>query len=548
MLVLTGFSGFGKTFTGAINSDWSLNGNWNPSGTPGGGSNVIIDANCIIPGSANLTVSSLTVNSTFTLNIGNNSLYVIGNIDNNGTLEIGDEGGLYQGGSIGGSGVYSVLKNGHNDDRWNYWCSPMANQSVLKLRYSNYIVYQSAEFGAPGWAVSDKWQTYHQQPMDQWWDNASRKGGNMSRGRGYIAAHAALVTFSGGASDVNDGSFDGMDINANGNFYCIGNPYISGLDLGQLQSDNSGILGHTFYLWAQNAAQASWLDGQTEDYGSYNTSTSSGVAGSGTLAGSTAPTGVVSTAQGFLAEGIGNGKVQYNNGQRTNGAAFLKKEVDLARFNLVSPEGKFSQINYTFLEDKIDESDKQYRSKRIHVGPGGIRLYSMFDGQECAIVGLNQLEGFRTFEVRVDANEAGNYKIALEEMPGLEDVHILLNDRLTGTYFPMNNKEPYTFTAKKNEVIEGRFFISFRKKGVSIDNLDMLKTYATPSEIVIDRSANVVDISFIGVYDLAGKMVFSTDNAGNSSIIKMPFDGKSGIYIVVVETAHGTKSSKIFKN
>lgn len=550
-LVLTAFQGFGKTFTGSIDSDWTKNGNWNPSGVPGGGSAVVIDADCVIPGSASYTISSLTVNGSYTLDIANASLYVINNIVNNGTLELGNDGGLYQGGSFSGSGDVSVYKNGHSDDRWNYWSAPLANQAIIDLRYSNYTIFTSVAGGAPEWAANEKWNNYHAQQVETWWENVTHSGANMARGRGYIAARVGTHHFSGSASDVWDGSFSGISISSGGNFFLVGNPYISGLDLGTFVADNSGIIGNTIYSWAQGTAQTNWLTGQTEDYGYYNTGTATGVAGSGDLASSSVPGGRIAVAQSFMVEGTGNGNIAFNNTQRGDGVAFMKKTSDVARFNMLSPNGKFSQINFTFMHDQIDENDKTFRSVRKHVGPGGVRLYSMYNGEECAIVGLNQLEGARTFEIRVDANEAGKYQIALQEMPGLEGVDITLEDRKLGTFHTMNTKEAYAFTAQKHEVLEGRFFITFRKSGSSVEELNVsstLKVFAANSQIVVDRSANVVDIKSVNVYDVAGKMVASYNNVGTSSIINLPFNGSKGVYVVAVETANGTKTSKIFNN
>ena len=79
----------GKTWTGAISTDWHTNGNWNPSGVPGSADDVTIPDVTRDPviSSSNAAVKSLTINSGAIVDLTTRMLTVEGALTNKGTLK-----------------------------------------------------------------------------------------------------------------------------------------------------------------------------------------------------------------------------------------------------------------------------------------------------------------------------------------------------------------------------------------------------------------------------------------------------------------------------
>lgn len=81
------FTTFGqKTFDGSSNNDWNTTANWTPSGVPTGTDNVLIPAGFTVNVSGTAICSNLTIASTSTLNIPNNTFTVNGTTSISGTL------------------------------------------------------------------------------------------------------------------------------------------------------------------------------------------------------------------------------------------------------------------------------------------------------------------------------------------------------------------------------------------------------------------------------------------------------------------------------
>ena len=86
-----------KTFDndgGGGDGKWNTAANWDPSGVPGAGDDVVIDADCTLDVNS-AALGTVTVNDTYTLDLDTYDLTSAGTIDINGTL-------------VGGSGTITI--------------------------------------------------------------------------------------------------------------------------------------------------------------------------------------------------------------------------------------------------------------------------------------------------------------------------------------------------------------------------------------------------------------------------------------------------------
>ncbi len=102
-----------KDFTGAVDSDWNTDGNWNPAGVPGAADNVFV----LAPGGSNKTInlaSLLASNTVVEVGLAREGNGVVTVNHSTGTLNVTSWFNLGQGGGVapnGGAGVWNLTGN-----------------------------------------------------------------------------------------------------------------------------------------------------------------------------------------------------------------------------------------------------------------------------------------------------------------------------------------------------------------------------------------------------------------------------------------------------
>ncbi|MFN4124028.1 MAG: GEVED domain-containing protein, partial [Flavobacteriales bacterium] len=121
-------------WTGAVNTNWSLQGNWNPQQVPPANSDVLIPNTLNKPVISGISpvVNTITLNAGATLTINpNGALTVNGVLTNNGTITVQSGGALVQGTSstTAGTGTYNIRRHfpGASNNGYRYVGSPIAD-------------------------------------------------------------------------------------------------------------------------------------------------------------------------------------------------------------------------------------------------------------------------------------------------------------------------------------------------------------------------------------------------------------------------------------
>lgn len=352
---------------------WTQTASWNNGFVPASSSQPLVESG-ELQLTDSRTVSSLEVSSGATLRLQSGSkLTTSGNLVNNGTMVLENGSSLLpnENATISGSGTFQVKRNGQNSNlRVNYWSSPVENASLS-------TVFSTAN-------PVDIYQFQHGGNTVAAWQQAT---GSMTAGRGYSVAGAGNVTFTG---KVHHADYQPVaTLGANG-YYLLGNPFPAPLSADAFLNFNGpaglGTTAGTLYFWSQQQ-NASGTNFNAGDYAVWAGGT--GVAGSGSNAGSQVPNGEIGVGQGFFVKG---GSLQLDvylkKDMRSTGTSgqFFRTAGPLSRFWLTAigqSEG-FSQLAVVFRNDATLGDDPAFDAPRMSTGSP--LVFSTLLGQEALAI------------------------------------------------------------------------------------------------------------------------------------------------------------------
>ncbi|MCB0754868.1 MAG: T9SS type A sorting domain-containing protein, partial [Flavobacteriales bacterium] len=540
-VLVTGFGGAEGTFdisldcdvdvwTGTVNTDWSIAGNWSTGAVPGATDNALIPSN---PSGNNYpevfgvySVGLLRTAAGSEMSVEDGGAITVSFFaDINGDLSVANNGSFVQptGSVLSGTGTFHVRKVGSGD--YDYWSSPITS-------YSGGLVAGSYIYN-PALGTDDP----SDDEYDPGWIAAS---GSMIPGKGYARQNGWLQTFHGTA---NNGTVSiAVDQNPlpNVSWNLIGNPYPSGISVASFLSTNSGILDiPAVYLWDDPGTQPYGIG----DYAVRNAA--GGTAGGG----GNVPGPNIGTAQGFKVKVAADGNVQFTNAMRTTGnSAMLFRQSDSRRLwiNVTSPNGFFNQTLVGFFEDGTEGVDI-YDAPKLN-WMSDLSLYSLLNNEPYSIQGIGPFYQEAVFPLGLHLGMEQQVTFEIDHVDGLENDDIYLEDAYLGIYHDLN-ASGYVFTGSAG-IHNDRFFVHFMPQSVTgIDENETTSFGAIMSNGVLVVSSKDELNGTIEILDLSGRAIFSRSN------ITLNLDGtrfdmsnvSDGVYIVRFAGADGIMSKKVLK-
>jgi hypothetical protein len=348
----------------------------------------------------------------------------------------------------------------------------------------------------------------------------------MEVGRGFLVAKAGAVRLRGtlNSGNISYGVYNGPGTDDGYNL--IGNPYASSLDATAFLNANSNING-TIYFWNK-----SYQAGQSSsDYTAVN--------------GLTAST-LISPMQGFFVEATASGSsnVQFTNSMRSTTATSFYRTGSIADLVYVSTANDSGDVNTTvigFKDDATDAWDRMYDSRKLK-GNTNLSFYSYLQGNQMAIQGFPTLDQARTVALGLEAGFAGNYKINIDSIAGLNPTTaIYLEDLSTQT---MHNLRAgaYNFNLSAPAMLTNRFLLHFQPMTTAVNNIakeNQARVWMNGTELVVEK-ANSSDITSIEVIDLSGKRVQQFVVSTNDNMTRHNLSVADGIYSIRVSFENGS--------
>ncbi|NQX76530.1 T9SS type A sorting domain-containing protein, partial [Gilvibacter sp.] len=398
-------------------------------------------------------------------------------------------------------------------------------------------------------------------------DNWSPFTGTLNVAEGYMFRRRGTDPGASGVFDIefNTGTLNSgpLDISAvfntdqNSSPNIISNPYASAINADAFIAANSTIIS-TLYFWEHLTAPSAAYPGYDDlnyDMGdiSMYTTGSGGVAAAN---GGAAPTGFISSAQGFGYKAAAAGTVSFANSMRVTGPndTFRMTEPvqrDRIWLNLTNETYELrSQALIAFVDDATEAMEPHFDAKRLATP---VSIYSqLITGEELAINGLPvwnvEAEVSLGMSSMIEADAVFTISIADMEFNTMpEDTQVYLIDHELNTQTNLTEGD-YVFRAL-NGTYDNRFSLVFEERvlGVDDESLELVGLYPNPAQDNVTLNApNGVILENVVIYDIRGRQVAQHELSGDQSSFSVA-ELEAAIYVLNITTDSGVFSLRLIK-
>ena len=530
---------------GAISNEWETAGNWCGQSVPTG--DVVIPAGADVHVTASLTApsscSSLTINGTLTIDAGR-ALTVSGTLTNNGTLNLlsnsGGQASLrvdsYRGKN---ANIQLYLSPGY----WHYISSPtnpglsaddLAAGNDL-ARFDEALPSVNPPTYQRGWVAWDGW-SYLTEDYSGGYSGFSA----LERGRGYDYWNESVHVFNfSGQINTSDPS---PSITYSGNetwsgYNLLGNPYSCGINIQTMFNDAS---------WPSTAVKSVYFTMGDLSY----------VVSNGGLSVPSGASLSIPPMQGFFVRATGTGNIPFPLSARQHSSTSRYKgeqaeTIPLVRLS-INENSKSGETVVRFNEKATAGLDIEFDAPKFMDSPGTPAIYTTLDGKDFAINGLPFPETSVEIPVTLNLLTGGNHSISAMEILELTNYSVMLKDLSTNSTIDLKSVSEYPFTADAG-LLKDRFILAITNMTTGIEDPvneeDIFSIYHGFGSINILPLSDQWDgrTGSIRVMDLSGKTVISQqDNEfRENTLIRIPFNGTRGIYIVEIKSGVNRFTGKV---
>ncbi|MFV9549713.1 CshA/CshB family fibrillar adhesin-related protein [Algibacter sp. PT7-4] len=388
--------------------------------------------------------------------------------------------------------------------------------------------------------------------------------------------------------DVKDVGGPGSIANATKTNYLLGNPYASAIDVHKFIDDNEGVIDGYLQLWQQWGGNSHNLNEYHGGYAQVNKTGSIRASqfisfygentglGEGTLV----PTRYLPVGQGFIAEIIANGQVEFNNSQRVfikeadadgtydSGSTFSKSSKGKSsksntskksensalmqrirlEFNSTSGPKTRRELLLGFSEQTSDAYDYGYDAKNTETSNNDLNLD--LEGQNMTIQAYASITDEKVVPLNFSSSGNNAFEIRVTVTENINDSQaIYLRDNLTGVYFNLREDLAYSFTSDQG-IFNERFAIVFQNEQASLSTETAL---AESNHIYYQNSINTLfvkklnsNVTKLSLVNMRGQSVLEMVDVAQSKLNNgIPFNNVStGMYIVCMRTENNEVLTK----
>jgi hypothetical protein len=546
----------------------------------------------------------------------------------NGTLDLEDDSQLIQ--TINSDLVTSAegkilrLQEGEaNPFRYNYWSSPVGATGATSLTDNNDPLTNNTnntpfnvgmikdDSGSTcsfttGYTGSGSISTYWLYTFNgvTYWDWAKISTSTpLSPGIGYTQKGTGTsdpeqqYIFEGKPNngtiliDVEDTGGSGSVPSVSKTEYLLGNPYPSALDVWKFIDDNVGILKGDLQLWQQWSGNSHNLNEYNGGYAQLNKTGSCRAyqfvgfygANNGNQDGTKTPTKYLPVGQGFMAEVVATGQVEFNNNQRVfikeddangsyeTGSTFFKssktKKGETAKadaskesntetvmqkirleFNSVSGPETRRELLLGFSDYTTDDFDYGFDAECVESNNNDLNLN--FEGKNMNIQAYSPIAVDKVVPLNFKSSGDNTFEIKITDLVGIaEDQEIYIKDNLTGDYFDLRQDAAYSFSSDQGK-FNTRFEIVFQseQQALGIEESIVKENYMyyqnkTNTLFVKKLNSEVRKLSLV---NMRGQISLEMDDVPMAALqngMKF-FNMSSGAYIVHLRTSNNEVLTK----
>jgi hypothetical protein len=491
-------------WTGATDTDWGTETNWN-AGVPAAGVNAIIPSDLTnyptIGTSTSASCNNLTLKSGATLL-------------NNGTLNVSGTTVVEQ----YLTGAVTTVPSG----RFWYVSSPVSGAT-------------SAVFSAAGsnklWSYSEAANAYSEIT-----DNTT----GLTVGQGYVARLAASDTIRFTGTLYN--SEKTIDITCTGStntkrgFQLIGNPYTSFLDWDAAQK---GDMESTIWQRGINSSNAMVFD-------TYSSSTKVGTGNNGT-----AITNEIPPMQAFWVKsetgstgsvGFTNSMCSHQKGIKLRAAETTNNQVIRLKVSNGANSDETILVSNENASNELDSYDSPKMSNENATIP---EIYTLAGNEELVINSLNTIQENQDITLGFRTGESKTFTIQATEISGLSnDLKLFLKDRLTGSISDLSDATYYSFASDMTDT-QTRFAVILAKNATNLESTtkSILLYRNEDNRIALKLEGFANNEGTINVYSILGQHLLCQKVNGQTAIVNEQL--APGIYIVSANVDNNNVTQKV---
>ena len=381
--------------------------------------------------------------------------------------------------------------------------------------------------------------------------------GYSMKGTNTVAASQNYV-FKG---DVNNGTYQ-VPVTAGENIL-LGNPYPSSIDSDKFITDNLSLFDGSIYFWVDGGSTSHYLANYLGGYAIRNLTTGTSpsvpsllISGLGNAGAALAPTQYMAVGQGFFIETTGTGNITFDNSQRifrtesSGSSNFYRNssENSIIRIGYEDPEGFHRQLALGFISNS--SADEKYN-------PGYDAL--MIDNREDELFYIIENDISKKYVIQ----GVGAYDEQLEFPLGLiiseTGTHTIMLDGVENFDFPVYIKDTYLQTM--HNLTEGnfnpslppgeyldRFKVVFQSETLETNTIikNQFKVFKNDESSLTINNPNSISLDKLTIVNALGQTLKQTHKKDlNDSIITIPFNYETGLYLVIIESEQGIETHKI---
>ncbi|MGV3461498.1 MAG: T9SS sorting signal type C domain-containing protein [Flavobacterium sp.] len=556
------------TWTGSINTDWHVAGNWTCDKIPTLVDDVLIpvtENNPVVMDSTkvalgkSLTIADgamLTINPLNNIQILNAVTVAAGAdfiISNRANLVQNSEGTNNQ-----NSGNVTVYRDSSPLYRLDYtlWSTPVAGQNIFQFspqtvanRFYTYDTAQDLYLEVPGLGANST-STFNSGVA-----YLIRMPNGIATVPGYNSG-ATAVSYNGKFKGVpNNGDITMPAVHAGSRYMGVGNPYPSAMNIWDFIDENPAELETgTLYFWRKTNNNDNSSYASINKFGYAANSATGGDNSGDVFVDGDESNWVINPGQGFIVQidTLATG-IKFTNAMRrgVNNNQFFRQvqqdhNISRVWLEMTSQAGAYSQAIIGYSDTTTDGFDYGWDGVMLNDGP--LALYTNAGGQNLSIQAKAGFDVNDIVPLNYRADIAGTYTLSVTNKDGvfLTGQQVYAHDKVANTLTNLT-QQAYFFTTAAG-TFDNRFDIVYTTNAALSTDTPVLAgnnviIYKDGGNLHVNTGA--LTMNDVKVYDTRGRLVHSTNDVNAAETVIENLSAQQQVLLVQVGTSGGTVTKKI---